>query len=186
MLVFMDESIQLAALGYSSGWHGLLAADVLAAQHARLLAGELSDVRGLRRSAFKALIATGALNAEGVERLLSLLSAEEDEGVRAAGMKRLLGSERLDRWRLELLKLHPLVTSLGLEAVAARASILRGVAEPEPEPAVIQAAVESGDEGLHQALLALDRVDGDVLDALASGGASRAIRNEAKGRGGRP
>lgn len=175
---------QLSDLGYSPGWSSLLEPATIAGAHARLVAGELSDPSGLRRGDFRRLVDDGPLDAAGIAQLLALAGAEPDPKVRAWVLKRLLRSPRLDRWRLELLKVHPAVVSAGLVAVAERASLLRGVAEPEPDESVLRAALESGDEALHQALLELSPLAGWVRAGLVEHGASRAIRQAARARGG--
>lgn len=170
----------LTALGYSSAWSTLLSAAEVSEAHGRLVRGELSDPCGLRRSSFKDHIRSSPLSAPAITQVLSLISAEPDRGVQVAALKWLLRSPRLDRWRLEVLKLHPLVSALALGEEASRCSILRGLAEPEPDPAVQAAALASGDEALHRALLALPALDEALVVGLVSDGASKAIRRAAR------
>ena len=171
----------LTDLGFGPGWASLLGGDVVAGWHARLRAGELSDPSGLRRSALREQIAAGQL---GAEALLALVAAEPEAGVRQDALKRLARAPWLDRWRLELLKMHALYADPALQAVVERESMRRGVQEPEPERALLEAALDSGDEELHAALLGLVGLPGEIRAGLAERGATRAIRRAARGEQG--
>lgn len=188
MLLVMQtpQAAHLNALGYSSGWSALLSAEDVADAHGRLLRGELSDTRGLRRSSFKRHIRASALDAAAVTMLMALIAEELSSSVQTAALKELIRSPRLDRWRLEVLKLHPLVAARGLREEVHRCSLLRGLAEPDPDPEVQAAALASGDTSLHEALLALPVLDAALVDSLVRSGASKAIRRAARARAGGP
>jgi len=177
-----EQIVQLRALGYSPGWASRLSPEVLRDQHTRWVSGDISDLSGLRRGAFKRLIDTGPLDQAGVLELLALLSEEPDAKVRSWSLKRLIRRPELGRWRLEVLKLHPLIRDAGLQEAVTHASLIRGLAADPAEPELIDAALQSGDAGVQEALLAAPGLPAAVLSELSASGASRAVRRAASER----
>lgn len=179
----MSHQERLGRLGFSPGWAAYLPEEEAMEACARLADGQLTDPRGLRRRAQRRWIQEGPLDGEGLSVLLSLLAAEPDPDVQQDGLTQLARAPRLDAWRLELLKVHPLLATPALQAILQHASLLRGIQEPEPETAILQAALDSGDAALHTALLALSPVPTWVRTALVTQGATRALRQQARGEG---